>query len=292
MRDKIEYFIVVFFIKISKILPQKVVFKILKLCSILLFYILPNRRKIAIFNLQNALNLNENEAKILAKKNFIEISKSVAEILLLLVGKMGLDEQIENGKEALNKLKNIVGENKNGIIFVTAHFGNWEYLAHYFGTHGYQTAIIGRKGNNELIENRITTPFRKKFGNDLIYKDDAMMKMVRTLKSGGNVGILTDQKGDRNSVETTFFGRVCTTTKSVASLHLKFNSVIVPIFAKRLENSKFEIIIEKFPEIPANLSKDEAEKFITQKCNDIFENVVRSAPEQWFWMHNRWRVKV
>ena len=51
-----------------------------------------------------------------------------------------------------------------------------------------------------------------------------------------------------------------------------------------------DAVVEKFPEIPSNLSKNEAELFITQTCNDIFENIVRSAPEQWFWMHNRWRM--
>ena len=208
--------------------------------------------------------------------------------MLLINDRINLDDVMQNGESAVKKVKELTKNNKNGIIFVTAHFGNWEFLAHYFATKGFPVSVVGRYGNNSLIEDNITFPFRHKFGNDLIYKDDAMRNMIKLLKNHGNLGILTDQKTGNFKAE--FFGRKCYTTKSVATLFLKFNPVIIPIFAKRIDKMKFEIIVEKFPEIPSNLSKNEAELFITQTCNDIFENIVRSAPEQWFWMHNRWRM--
>ena len=223
----------------------------------------------------------------MAKANFISISQTVAEVLLLINDCINLDDVMQNGESAVKKVKELTKNNKNGIIFVTAHFGNWEFLAHYFATKGFPVSVVGRYGNNSLIEDNITFPFRHKFGNDLIYKDDAMRNMIKLLKNHGNLGILTDQKTGNFKAE--FFGRQCYTTKSVATLFLKFNPMIIPIFAKRIDKTKFEIIVEKFPEIPSNLSKNEAELFITQTCNDIFENIVRSAPEQWFWMHNRWK---
>lgn len=289
MREKIEYFIVLSVIKISKFLPKFAVFALLKFFAVILFWVLKSRRKLAINNILAAYkDFDFKKAKSLAKANFISISQTVAEVLLLINDRINLDDVMQNGESAVKKVKELTKNNKNGIIFVTAHFGNWEFLAHYFATKGFPVSVVGRYGNNSLIEDNITFPFRHKFGNDLIYKDDAMRNMIKLLKNHGNLGILTDQKTGNFKAE--FFGRKCYTTKSVATLFLKFNPVIIPIFAKRIDKTKFEIIVEKFPEIPSNLSKNEAELFITQTCNDIFENIVRSAPEQWFWMHNRWRM--
>ncbi len=289
MREKIEYFIVLSVIKISKFLPKFAVFALLKFFAVILFWVLKSRRKLAINNILAAYkDFDFKKAKSLAKANFISISQTVAEVLLLINDRINLDDVMQNGESAVKKVKELTKNNKNGIIFVTAHFGNWEFLAHYFATKGFPVSVVGRYGNNSLIEDNITFPFRHKFGNDLIYKDDAMRNMIKLLKNHGNLGILTDQKTGNFKAE--FFGRECYTTKSVATLFLKFNPVIIPIFAKRIDKTKFEIIVEKFPEIPSNLSKNEAELFITQTCNDIFENIVRSAPEQWFWMHNRWRM--
>lgn len=289
MREKIEYFIVLSVIKISKFLPKFAVFALLKFFAVILFWVLKSRRKLAINNILAAYkDFDFKKAKSLAKANFISISQTVAEVLLLINDRINLGDVMQNGESAVKKVKELTKNNKNGIIFVTAHFGNWEFLAHYFATKGFPVSVVGRYGNNSLIEDNITFPFRHKFGNDLIYKDDAMRNMIKLLKNHGNLGILTDQKTGNFKAE--FFGRKCYTTKSVATLFLKFNPVIIPIFAKRIDKTKFEIIVEKFPEIPSNLSKNEAELFITQTCNDIFENIVRSAPEQWFWMHNRWRM--
>lgn len=291
MREKIEYFIVLSIIKISKFLPKFAVFALLKFFAVILFWVLKSRRKLAINNILAAYkDFDFKKAKSLAKANFISISQTVAEVLLLINDRINLDDVMQNGESAVKKVKELTKNNKNGIIFVTAHFGNWEFLAHYFATKGFPVSVVGRYGNNSLIEDNITFPFRHKFGNDLIYKDDAMRNMIKLLKNHGNLGILTDQKTGNFKAE--FFGRECYTTKSVATLFLKFNPMIIPIFAKRIDKTKFEIIVEKFPEIPSNLSKNEAELFITQTCNDIFENIVRSAPEQWFWMHNRWRMDV
>lgn len=291
MREKIEYFIVLSVIKISKFLPKFAVFALLKFFAVILFWVLKSRRKLAINNILAAYkDFDFKKAKSLAKANFISISQTVAEVLLLINDRINLDDVMQNGESAVKKVKELTKNNKNGIIFVTAHFGNWEFLAHYFATKGFPVSVVGRYGNNSLIEDNITFPFRHKFGNDLIYKDDAMRNMIKLLKNHGNLGILTDQKTGNFKAE--FFGRECYTTKSVATLFLKFNPMIIPIFAKRIDKMKFEIIVEKFPEIPSNLSKNEAELFITQTCNDIFENIVRSAPEQWFWMHNRWRMDV
>ena len=292
MREKFEYFLVVILIKLAKILPTNFLYFFFDFLAKFAFFALKSRAKIAIKNLSLAYpQKSAGEIKTLARENFCSVAKTLTQTLLFYHERLDFSALIANKDEALEKVKALKGDSKNSILFFTAHFGNWEVLAHFYGANGFPVAVVGRRGNNELIEDRLVTPFRKKYGNELIYKDDAMRGLVERLRAGKNVGILPDQKpGGKNSLKTTFFGRECYTTKTIASLYLKFNPVLIPVFARRMSDGRYEIVIKDFTPPSENLEKSQAEQFITQQCNDIFEEVVRSAPEQWFWMHNRWKV--
>lgn len=291
IRERLEYIVLLIFIKASKILPNIIMLSLLKFISKFLFIILKSRRKIAISNLKLAYpNLSYDEIYDIAKQNYEQIALTVYEILLLYNDKKKLDDFIENADEAVKEVKRLSCNKTRPILFTTAHFGNWEILAHYFGYIGFDIVVIGREGNNMLIEKNITTPFRKKFGNDLAHKENAMSKMINFLKSGKNVGILIDQKASGvNSLKTTFFKRECGTSKTIGILKLKFNPVIVPIFALRQNNGKYKFIVREFePELSGDKQADI--RNITQGINDIFEEIVRLDPTQWFWMHNRWKM--
>ncbi|CAD7287684.1 Lipid A biosynthesis lauroyltransferase [Campylobacter majalis] len=289
MKEKIEYILVNFFIFLHRILPSRFMQWLLKCISDLLFFTLKSRRELTIDNIIKAYGKSLDEASILARANFNSLAKTIMEILDIYNDKRTLDSYIINAEEAKAKLKEISAGRQ--ILFTTAHFGNWEILAHYFGAAGFEMVVIGREGNNRLIDTNITVPFRKRFGNELANKDNAMSKMVKFLKNGKNVGVMIDQKaGSINSIKTTFFGRECMTTKTIGSLKLKFNPVIVPIFAIRQDDGRFKIIIREFDESVIKGDKDADILAITQQINDIFEDVVRMAPQQWFWMHNRWKM--
>ncbi|MBE2984320.1 lysophospholipid acyltransferase family protein [Campylobacter sp. RM9344] len=292
MREKFEYFLAVLVIKISKICPISFSYKFFKFIAVLLYYTLGSRRKLAIKNLRLAYtNLTQKEIENIAKNNFTSLSKTLCESLLLYNDKKTLDELIINGKEAIETVNRLCDNGNRPVLFTTAHFGNWEALAHYFGFNGYKLVVVGREGNNLLIEKNITTPSRTKFGNALATKDNAMIKMVKFLKKGYHAGILIDQKpGAINSIPSTFFGRECLTSKAIAQLKLKFNPVIIPIFAIRKDDGRYEIIVKNFDESGLNGDSEHDTKFITQQINDIFEEVVRLDPAQWFWMHNRWKM--
>ena len=152
---------------------------------------------------------------------------------------------------------------------------------------------IGREGNNKLIDQNITVPFRNKYGNRATSKDNAMLAMVKTLKKGDAVGLLIDQKAGRlNSVNADFFGIPAETTVSVAMLKLKFNPIVVPIFIARQSDGLYEMIINDPIDYIAEEIEDDQLKIeaMTLKYNASIEEVVRKYPSQWFWMHNRWRI--
>lgn len=289
MREKLEYFFVVFIIKISKILPTKFTYKMFEFIGILLFYILKSRRNLAISNLKKALNLNEKEAYETTKKTFQSIAKTACESILIYNDKFDFEKNI-NEKEFIKKSFKEISKLSKGALLITAHFGNWEALSHYVAKIGYPQLVIAREGNNELIETKITKPSRQKFGNILAYKHEAMSKIVKQLKNGGLVGLLPDLNSGKgaNGIKSNFFGMPCYTIKSVAAIVLKYQVPVIAIFLRRKNDGSYEPIIKK---LEFTLSKDNEidTKNIVQTCNDTIESVIRSAPEQWFWVHNRWK---
>jgi KDO2-lipid IV(A) lauroyltransferase len=127
----------------------------------------------------------------------------------------------------------------------------------------------------------------------LAYKDQAISAIVKTLKKKGIAGMLIDQKaGGANSIKADFFGNPADTVTSTALLKLRYNPSIVPLFMARQANGKYKLIVGSSAELslPEILSDEEKIARLTQHYNTIIEEVVRAYPEQWFWMHDRWRI--
>jgi KDO2-lipid IV(A) lauroyltransferase len=271
------------------------VFGIFNAIGVLFFHALASRRKLSINNLTLAYPLkSEKEIYLLAKNSFKSIARTAAEILLVFNNKKNSDDFFVNKDETLEKIKEITKDNKKGIIFISAHFGNWEVLTDFMALHGYPTTVVGREGDNTFIEQNLTKPFRERHGHQNVYKKEAMSKMIRTLKSGGNVALLIDQKaGNTNSVIANFFGRECTTTISPATMKLKYDPLVIPLFAVRENDGKYRIVFDGAADYTAGEKADKNDKILelTQHYNDILESVVAQAPEQWFWVHNRWKIE-
>ena len=294
MREKIEYSLVKLFLWLAKITPKPFVYMVMKALTLLVYHLDKKRRNITISNLSMAFpDKSVDEIEALSKEVYIELSKTISEILFMFVGKFEIDNAIKNADEAKKKLQNIAQNSPNGVIVITAHFSNWELAAHFLAMHGLPMLAVGREGNNKLIDQNITIPFRNKYGNRATTKDKAMLAMAKTLKKGSAVGLLIDQKtGVHNSVKVNFFDRLVDTTNSVAMMKLKFNPMVVPIFIARQSDGMYEMIIKEPIDYIADEIEDSEKKLeaMTSKYNMSIEEVIREYPAQWFWMHNRWRI--
>ncbi len=294
MRDKLEYYSVKALIFLLGIFPDKFIYKTLRAVSMLVYKFEKRRSTLTRLNLTKAFpSLSEEEIEKLAKEAYISVSITLAEIVLMLNDKLDLDSMVTNKEEFLKKMAKYDSMSKNGLVIITAHFSNWELAAQFLPKHGFAMTAIGREGNNKLIEKNITTPFRERYGNKNVYKKKAMISIIKTLKKAGRVGLLIDQKaGGKNAVKASFFGMPADTINSVAFLKLRYDPTILPVFAIRDENGKYKIEVKEPVEYKAEEIEDEDEKIkrITQRYNDILEEVIRRYPSQWFWMHNRWRL--
>ena len=293
MKEKIEYAFVKMLLWVAKVAPRTFLYGFFRMAALLFYRFDAKRRALTITNLTYAFpEKSKEEIARLAKDVYIELSKTITEILLLFTDRFDIDSAIINREEAIEKLHDLTSDAPNGIIVVTAHFSNWELAAHFLAKHGLPMLAVGREGNNKQIDRNFTIPFREKYGNQATTKKKAMLAMAKALKNAEAVGLLIDQKsGEVNSAKIDFFGYPAETTLSVAMLKQKFDPLVVPIFIAREEDGRYRMIIEEPIDYTAEEIEDPQMRLtaMTRKYSDAIEKVIRQYPAQWFWMHNRWR---
>lgn len=294
MREYLEYTLVKFVLFLTKLIPTKMVYFLFKKISYILFKIDKRRRLLTIKNLEYAFpKMQYHELYSIAQKAYEGVAITIAETLLMYHDSLCIDNMIVNKEEILETFHCYFNDTSTGKILITGHFSNWELLAQFLGKSGYPIKNIARIGNNKLIDEHIVQSFRGKFGNKNIPKKNAIISLVKTLKQGLRVSILFDQKPSRNnSIETLFFGHPVRTVDVIAQLKLKYNPLILPTFIIRLPDGKYKVVLQEPIEYTAEEESDFTVKIakMTQRYNDTIEAIIREHPEQWFWMHDRWRI--
>ncbi|MCD6487471.1 MAG: lysophospholipid acyltransferase family protein [Syntrophobacterales bacterium] len=201
-------------------------------------------------------------------------------------------ENISNWLEFEGMENYLRAHKKNkGILFFTGHFGNWEIMVAAFALRCQPVNIVYRALDNPVIGN-IVDRVRSHAGNKLIPKGGAARRIIQVLGKNENVGILIDQNVSwREGVFVDFFGRPASTTKGLASLALQTGAPVLPGFIFRMENGKYRFAIG--PEIEISRTGDYDRDILenTQRFTNIVEDIVRKHPEQWFWLHQRWKTK-
>ena len=286
MGDRLAYFFLRLFICLSKVLPKSWLYAMLKMLTMLFYFTNKRRRSITIDNLQQAFpELSADEVKKVSKEVYIELSKTITEILLMLANRFDVDEAVINAESAHQALEVLRQKYPQGEIVITAHFSNWELAAHFLSQHGHKMLAVGREGDNPVIDQKLTIPFRQRYGNRSVYKKGAAIAVVKALKKGEIVGVLIDQKVNRSEgVKVKFFGREVYTTSLVANMKNRLNVAVIPIFLPRVEDGKYRLVVGDPIETSGCIEQ------MTQSYNDAMEKIIRAYPAQWFWMHNRWKV--
>jgi KDO2-lipid IV(A) lauroyltransferase len=256
-----------------------------------LWYFLDKKhRNVALTNLNYAYGQEKKPAEIekLARQVFENIAQIPLEICWSM--RLGLNDFLPycdvkgeaNLKDALKKGR--------GVLFFSAHMGNWEFLSFSFGRFGFPVSGIYRPIKSKPI-NMLIYNYRTRFGAKLVPKKHSMRNILRSLDNNECVGMLLDQDaGSSGGVFVDFFGRPACTNKGLALLALKTGAPVIPAFVTR---NGLNFRIEFGKEIPliktGEKSKDIAAN--TQQYNTIIEECVRQYPEQWFWVHRRWKSK-
>ena len=178
---------------------------------------------------------------------------------------------------------------KNGLVVVSAHLGSWETGLLFFC--GYvRKPILGVVKKIRFAPlNRWVTRTRSRFGIEIVEKKGAMPEMRRMLRQGGVIGLLVDQSRRSEGVEVTFFGHKVTTTPAAAFLAIRCKSPVLPIFCVRDERGRLTVVAQPLLEMKRTGDLRSDVQANTQMITDIVEKAVRQYPDQWFWVHKRWK---
>jgi KDO2-lipid IV(A) lauroyltransferase len=173
-----------------------------------------------------------------------------------------------------------------GVLVATAHLGNWELSAY---THAWMTEpmhVMVRPLDNPLIDELVERR-RAGSGNQLIYKKDAARSVLKALRSNAAVGILIDQNASpAEGVFVKFFGMEACANAAFVKFAYHSEAKVIPGFAF-WEEAKQRYTLRFYPEIP--MSGDLAQD--TQRIHTFLEGVIRQYPDQWMWIHRRWKTR-
>ncbi len=187
--------------------------------------------------------------------------------------------------------KDILQEGK-GLIIMTSHIGNWEFLAGIFAINGFPGAAVGRRIYYEPY-NKWIVNLRLSVGVRTIYQNEAVRGIHRCLKNGEVVGLLPDQDLDRaRGVFVDFFGKPAYTNIAPVKIAMKLGTPILIAFMIRQPKGRYKLFLGDVirPKIENGNHEASIEKY-TKIWMREFETMIRKYPEQWGWLHNRWRTR-
>lgn len=307
---------------LARLLPLAYALKSGEVLGLLFYYLFPSRRRITLDNLRQAFNnstlgvyteplsLNgipsEGQGKLsecarrtthdarrttpalIARSMARNMGQNAMEFLRLpSLTKNNMDAYIK--WSGLEHLDNALKLNK-GAFILTAHLGNWDLVASAYSLKGYQVNLITKHLKIEFL-NRFWMASRAEKNIVQLYREGSIKEIINALKRNELMGFILDQHTkSSDGILVNFFGRPAWTTPGLAVLAQRLKAPVVPSFIIRQPDGAHKVFIE--PAIPF-VEKDTQEETIrynTQVYTNCLERYIRQYPEQWIWMHRRWKT--
>jgi len=291
MRRKLEYAAAWPFIKLLGILPRPAAraFAIIISQFVYLFHL--RLRNVGMRNLEMAFpEKTEKERKRILRAEFTSLGRQLAELCQFPryrpenIDQVVVYEDLENYERAYARGK--------GVLFLTAHFGGWELSAFAHSLHGHRVNIVMRPMDNPYLD-RMLQGYRTMHGNKVVPKDDFVRGLLAAMKAGETVGILMDTNmTPPQGVFVDFFSIPACTASGLARIALRTDAAVVPGFtiwdeSLRKYRLRFDPALElvRTGDLEADIVSN------TQKFTKVIEDYVRKYPEQWLWVHRRWKTR-
>ena len=295
IRRKIRYTIILALVRfmtfLSRVFSRKIWLSVCGTLGRIAYYLATRSRKLTIRHLSMAYKneKSSDEIRKLAREVFVMLGKNGGEVIRAsTLSSLGEFEKfrVVNGFDIVDRA-NARGK---GILFLTAHIGTFELAGTEVAMRGMKPLIIGKPMKDPRLT-KLLWEQRSKMGASAIVRGQESLRLLKTLKSGGTVGILIDQDTKVKSVFVNFFGIPCATPIGAAILALKTGAAVIPTFYHLRDDGMQELNI--YPEIELIRTGNEEEdvRVNTQRFNDVIEAEIRKYPSQWLWMHERWKTK-
>ncbi|MFA6599002.1 MAG: lysophospholipid acyltransferase family protein [Ignavibacteriaceae bacterium] len=288
MKNKLEYFLFYSLSKFFCLLGIDAARKFALPFALLFYYFIPIRKEVVKKNLSLAFPHFSNTE--IAKTTFAcykSLAITLIEILCLPILKKSDVEKYFN-MENISLLEKKYSENK-GVILLISHSANWEYAALAVSQKmGFPFGVIMKEQRNTLVSEWMVKN-RGKWGNRMITLGITVRNFYKELLDKNIVLLAADQRAPKESQRVLFFGRLSTCFSGPASLAIKTGAPIVYALMKREKDLSYSIRFEEVSMENLPHSEDEKVLEISKRHTAILEEAIRTAPEQWLWMHDRWK---
>jgi KDO2-lipid IV(A) lauroyltransferase len=291
MRHKLEYAPVWLVLKVMGILPRWLA----RFCGIsigCLVYVAHRRlRRVGLRNLQMAMpEKSLRERKRIVRGVFRTLGRQLADFCQLpSYTRNNIDSlAVYSGFEAFDAAR----ARGKGVLFLTAHLGGWEIGSFMHSLHGNIMAIVVRPLDNPYLD-RLVTHYRTMHGNRVFSKDEFARGLLAAMRHGETVGVLMDQNmTPPQGVFVPFFGILACTASGIARVALKTSAAVVPAFT--IWDSalgKYRVHFEPAVSLVRTADNEADVVANTAKFNQVLEEFVRKYPDQWLWVHKRWKTR-
>ncbi|HEV2471479.1 MAG TPA: lysophospholipid acyltransferase family protein, partial [Chthonomonadales bacterium] len=236
-------------------------------------------------NMVYGSELSERERRGMARQVFLHFGKVAAEFLKISAMSREEVDSYTESVQGEEHLQAALAAGK-GVILITGHLGNWEFLSRWLSAHGYQLTVVARRANDPEAE-RLLSRTRSESGATVLSRGNAARQLLQTLKNNEIVALLPDQNA--SDVVVPFFGVPTGTVDGPALIHLKTGAPLLFAWCTRMPQDRFRIIMERPEVVPSTGNREADCCAVMALINSRLEAQIRRSPAQWLWLHNRWK---
>lgn len=291
MRHKLEYAPIWLILKVMGILPRSLARLLGISLAYLIYFLHPRLRRVGMRNLEMALaEKSARERRKIVRGVFRTLGRQLADFCQLPSYNLkNIDKlAVYEGFEAFDAAR----ARGKGVLFLTAHLGGWEIGSFMHSLHGNTMAVVVRPLDNPYL-GRLVTRYRTMHGNRTFEKQEFARGLLSAMKAGETVGVLMDQNmTPPQGVFVDFFGIPACTASGIARVALRTDAAVVPAFTIwDPAIGKYRVHFE--PALSLIRTKDNEADVVanTAKFTKIIEEFVRKTPDQWLWVHKRWKTR-
>ncbi len=256
--------------------------------GILYYKLIKKQRELAIKQIRRSLDLSQEEAERIIRQSFINMGRNFFEVLYMPhLNKENFSRYIEI--DHLERMEAALAE-KHGVVVLTGHVGNWEWLSAAFTMNDMPVTAIAKPQPN-MQYTRVLDDLRATINVEIFSRGTSeLLAAARALKHGKILGFLADQDGGPGGAFVPFFGKLASSPMGAAVFAKKFNSPVLPAFILRQPDGHHKVVIGEVMHYEDTGDSDKDLYDFTYKMTKIIEKIIRENPTQWLWFQHRWNT--